>query len=554
MRLGSLLLILGAFGLSLQLLDRFPLREDEALYSYWALHARHEDFLMLQVWPDKPPLFIWALAGVFELLGTSQATARILNIFATTLTVPIMAVIASQLWGKPASLLAAALYALNPFAISFAATAYTDPLLVFFGQLALYHAIAGQGLRSGFWLGAAIITKQQGLFYLPFVFVALLWQRHLQQGSHARWYSTTTLKFCMGMALIIVPIVYWDSLRWDVAPSPWDLSVRNYGGLALVPATKWWGRLQAWGGLLWYFGATSLVWFGYLGLITVGIGLFFRAKTSLQPTSAIRGDYGSIKNNLWLLLFVGWSGAFLTIHTITTMQIWDRYLLPLVPIAVLTVVGITFANHNRWRAEIISRPQALRTAPNGFPQIRPVIWQSPKSERCALLITSFVVLLMLPTAWRAAQGHFPVGGDRGAYTGLVEAVEWLHTQSGSFVLYHQRLGWQLRFYLYNAPNIDLDFEDAAETTSELRWFANAVTLADDAAKTPYRKRFYLHPKWNPIRNVSLHLATRRMQLQEQASFHQMTLHEIRNRPQLPCHWCYCHSPNPLPWFAIPNNR
>ncbi|HXF61368.1 MAG TPA: hypothetical protein VNK95_07115, partial [Caldilineaceae bacterium] len=90
-RLALVALTLLAFGLSLRLLDRFPLREDEAIYGYWALHALHVDPNFLQVWPDKPPLFLWLLAALFALAGPDPAVARWLNIAATTLTVPLVA-------------------------------------------------------------------------------------------------------------------------------------------------------------------------------------------------------------------------------------------------------------------------------------------------------------------------------------------------------------------------------------------------------------------------------------------------------------------------------
>src|SRR6476620_3118525 len=60
------------FALRLKLLHAFPLREDEAIYGYWARAAVSDPFF-LHVWPDKPPLFIWLLTGAFALLGPSEA-------------------------------------------------------------------------------------------------------------------------------------------------------------------------------------------------------------------------------------------------------------------------------------------------------------------------------------------------------------------------------------------------------------------------------------------------------------------------------------------------
>ena len=141
--------ILAGFALRLPLLDRFPFHQDEAIYGYWALYSRYIDPLFLKVWPDKPPLFLWLLSAAFNLFGGSAASARLVNIAASTLTIVVAATLARHWWGARAGMIAAVLLALNPFAISFAPTAFTDPLLVLCGLLALYAAARGRHLDQG---------------------------------------------------------------------------------------------------------------------------------------------------------------------------------------------------------------------------------------------------------------------------------------------------------------------------------------------------------------------------------------------------------------------
>src|SRR3954466_3681370 len=88
--LALIALICVGFALRLQLLHAFPLREDEAIYGYWARAALTDPFF-LHVWPDKPPLFIWILTGVFSLLGPSEVAARLVSIFAGALTISFVA-------------------------------------------------------------------------------------------------------------------------------------------------------------------------------------------------------------------------------------------------------------------------------------------------------------------------------------------------------------------------------------------------------------------------------------------------------------------------------
>ncbi len=240
-RLALPALCLGGFALRLHLLSAWPFREDEAMYSVWALHLWRVDPWALTLWPDKPPLFLWLLGGTFQLFGPSEAAARLLNIAADTLTIGVVAVTGRVLWNRRAGLLAGLAYALSPFAISFAPTAYTDPTLVLWGMLALYASLTRRAFWAGLFLAAAIATKQQGLLYAPLIVGMLLLitkaQRHKEgeeklQGEGGRWkvanggtahsqfvihYSPFAI-FLFGFALLTLPILLWDASRWAVAP------------------------------------------------------------------------------------------------------------------------------------------------------------------------------------------------------------------------------------------------------------------------------------------------------------------------------------------------
>ncbi len=502
-RLLGIGILLLSFALNLQLLDRFPLREDEALYSYWALHLSHEDPWLLTVWPDKPPLFLWTQALVFQIVGATQATARLLNISITVTTASLLITTSRRLWATP-GLLTAALFVLNPFALSFAATAYTDPLLVFWGQLALYLALCRRDLGAGMALGAAIMTKQQGLLYLPLVvalsLLAVPPSHAIKEPPIMTTRISSVLRLFGGLLLVTGPILYWDSQRWAVAPSPWDLSVRNYGRLALADVALWPERARAWAGLLWYVGGNWLGWalYALLALLTF---------VTLWPRSR-QGNHQA-RPRLAPLLLAGWSMFFFFLHLITTVQIWDRYLLPLMPIIALLLEP---AVANRARIGSFWKTKSLAFA------------------ACILLT------VLLPGGLQAARGAVPLGGDHGAYSGLTEAVTWLTSERAAsdvrlpFLLYQQPFGWQLQFYLYDATRND---------AVEVRWFANEVTLADNAAKSAAQRRFLLQPQWQSTPTLALHLATRNLQITARKHFGMLTLFEIQNRPQPPCLWCLC---------------
>ena len=249
-----ILLVVG-FGLRLVMLDRFRFHQDEALYSFWALHFLHDDPHFLKQWIDKPPLFIWLLAYCFQLFGPSEASARLLNIGISILTIPVVARIARQAWTAAAGLVAATAFALNPFAISYSPTAFTDPLLVLAGFCSLYAAQRSRPFLTGLCLGAAIMTKQQGVFFVPLALTVLI-----AGNPKARAVAAAILRVGGGLALTVLPILYWDSLRWAVAPSPWDLGVRNYGALEVLSIDQWPDRVARIAELLWYLTASHVVW------------------------------------------------------------------------------------------------------------------------------------------------------------------------------------------------------------------------------------------------------------------------------------------------------
>ncbi len=456
-----LLLALGLRGLLLA--QGFELREDEALYSYWALNLWNGDPWALAVWPDKPPLFLWALGATYRLLGATPDAGRLLNILADTATLALVMVGGRQLWGPRAGWMAGVAYALNPFAIAFAPTLYTDTFLVMWGTAGIVWALQGRPFAAGLCLAAAGMTKQQGLLYVP-LGVGLLWARGVGLPG--------MLRLALGASLVALPILGWDSRRWAVAPSPWDLAVQNYGGLALAPLAAWPQRLVEW--LPWLGYLTGWAWPG-LGLAWL-LGLAWAVGRRRVGRGAAPSPRGRIQG--WFrspLAWLGmWGGGFLAFHVATTVQIWDRYLLPLAPWVALSWGGLF----------------------RGMPVRMPALWG--RSLRASIpLWVGLSLLLWLPAAGAAARGRIPVGGDHGDYAGLSQVLAWLQAEMPrDAILYHRVLGNHYRFAFFH-PQADRP----DRTWVELRWYPHAVYLADNAAKEPCRPRFMVEAAWAPLRAV-----------------------------------------------------
>lgn len=454
------------------MLDRFRFHQDEALYSYWALRFLHDDPLFLEQWIDKPPLFVWLLAFCFKAFGASEASARFLNIGISLLTIPVVAAVARRASATPAAAgaIAATAFALNPFAISYSPTAFTDPLLVLAGVCSLYAALRGRPFWAGLCLGAAIMTKQQSVFFIPLALAVLI-----VGNGKAKAVAGAILRVGGGLALTVVPVVYWDSLRWAVAPSPWDLGVRNYGALGLLPLDQWPDRVARIADLLWYLTANQIVW------IVLAVTLLLAVLSARLTEHSFPQ-----RNTVFAALLCGWIGAYWGIHAVVSLPLWDRYFLPIAP---------AFAILCGWIGGRIlaSGSQLWRSAAIG-------LW----------------IVLLLPGAVQAARGELPIGGDHGAYEGLREASAWLdsHSPPGA-VLYHQALGWHFQFYLFENPR-----------SYVVRWVASPVALADDAAKRPQSARFVIAPAWQPLRNFHPHLAARELELVPRVTEGQFTLYEL----------------------------
>jgi 4-amino-4-deoxy-L-arabinose transferase-like glycosyltransferase len=435
----ALLLLVLWLGWSLRLVSwgGNPLHPDEALYAYWArLAASGRDPALLSVPVDKPPLFIYITAFAFRLWGPTVIAARLTGVLASLLSLPILFALTRALYGRSVAFLASLLYAVSPFAVSFAPTAFTDPLLILWGLAACLLAIRGRWGWAGLFLGLAVATKQQGLLVVPLVWgLGRVASAPSPKGSGKdRGKIYAALRLLMGFLPLFAVLVWWDSLRWRVWPSFWERSWIAYGGLRLTVPTEWGERAEDWGGWLGYLVASPWLAGALLLSIVLLLGAAWASRRRLDV--AARAD----------LVVLGYGGGFLLLHGVLSFQPWDRYLLPLVPLtALLLARGLLF-------------PLELE-------------WLHGSFRRLYLSVLCLLLLAALPGPARsAALSQLPVGGDHGAYIGLEQAVAWARAElPADAVLYHQDLGWHLAYYLFDKG-------------PQARWYADASALAEDVGR------------------------------------------------------------------------
>ncbi len=482
-----------------------PLREDEALYGYWArLISSGRDVMLERVAVDKPPFFIYALARWFGWFGPSDASGRSLNVLISFLTLILTWLLARRLFGPRGGRWSLAFYALSPFAISFAPTMYTDPLLTLWIVLALLAASWRMGLLAGLALGMGFATKQNALLFIPLILLALPLGRFpkaisnqyatFSRNRHGakRWmaaigYGALPLTTAaLGFWYIWFKVWQWDGWRILPAEIPdfWTQSWHSYGGLRLVSPDAWPERLGEWWRVWRWWGGGAVGAMLVAGLSAVAVAVAWRRVRELSKQHSVNSmqhlvfdkQYAVSREqaesdafpDYWILLFAIFSLAYLALHFFLSFQTWDRYLLPLAPLsAMISAQGALWL----WR-------------------------QSRNGKRvgrwgAAALITSILLL----GAGRAATAQIPIGGDHGAYDGLTIVADYLrgHTPNRHGLVYQRWLGWQWDWYLWDGPPRE--------------YWADPEMLVDNLAPHPTGfTRFVVFPGWRLSEKPALEAA------------------------------------------------
>lgn len=427
--------------------------EDEALYGYWGLQIATGADPMLNAEPvDKPPLYPYLLALSFQLLGQNETAARLPGLWASMTGIALVYALGKRLYAdRWVGLLAALLLALSPFDILFASTAFTDPLLTMWVLAALLAAARGRPDLAGLLSGLAMATKQQGLFFLPLV--VFVGARPGAKPRRSAW-----LRFALGLALIMATALGWDLARTQ-RPGFWQQSLVSYGGLGLARPQTLGERAGGWLRLVGLFWASP--WFN----VSLAGALLLRLAGPWRPGRPL-------SQVDWALLI--FAIGFLALHWLVDFQVWDRYLLPLVPLVAI-LAGCALVTPGR--AIQVRRQRAY-----------------------AVTLPLLLAALLVGPAGRAVRSELPVGGDHGAYDGIDQLAAYLRAEAPpGAVLYHHWLGYHYRFYLYGAP-------------LRLHWYPDPEDLAHDA--TVYRRepRYIAFPSFQDSAPMQAALTAARIDL------------------------------------------
>ncbi len=401
-------LVLVAWALRLRPALQGPLHPDEALYGYWGLLiARGRDPWLVTGTVYKPPLLPYMVALSQILLGRTTVALRLPGLMAGLAAVPLVGVLARDLYqdaGVGAT--ASAVMALSPFGVVLSGTAFPDPVMVTLGLAACVAAARGRLRWAGLLVGLSFVTKQTGLVWGPLVLAISLGQG---------WGSLENIRGLLIACLVPVSCAFvWDA--WRVAQggdSFWSAGIVGYGGLRLIWSHELWPRLRAWRRLL----RNLFLSLPMNGLVLVALPvLAWRGLVRRPPTRRAFFD----------LLLISFCLIYGLLHWLVAFPVWERYLLPLLP-----VLAVLLA---RFLGEAASR------------------WQRAVGRSMGLAAPLLVVAALLAVpAHQASAGRSPVGVEAAPYQGVEQVLTFLKQLPQGVVVYHHWLGWHYHYALFDGP-------------------------------------------------------------------------------------------------------
>lgn len=434
---------------------------DEALFATFArLIATWRDPLLQTQLVDKPPLLFYLQALFYPLFGPEEWPARLPNFIASFLLIPLTGRLVFQLYrDELAAVLAAAFITLSPFTIQFSATAFTDPLLVTLVVASLVAAIRPAVLRiaysvtnrqqaicntqhvlPGLLFGLAAATKYQAWLFFPLLLILILSPNPKSQIPNPKSKIAT---FLFAILPILLAVLLWEWARTGRF-TLWQSQLAGYGGLRLAWSWELWPRLNEWGKLGGYLLGSPVLAFGLLLAMPPFLALLIHDQ-----------DRPTVLDQLFLLYLL----AYFLLHWFVAVPVWDRYLLPAVPIAALLL------------GRFVSRLLAFVAAQGGED------WANRPAMRALLPLVVPAVLLVaqLPSAFQARLGRFPIGGLPAADSGAAEVAALLAHAPYGTVLYDHWFSWQWRYHLLDSGVYVSWFHHPADLAHDLSVFGRNQT-------------------------------------------------------------------------------
>jgi 4-amino-4-deoxy-L-arabinose transferase-like glycosyltransferase len=440
---------------------------DEAWFSTFARRAALNGDWLLRGDLDKPPLALYAsaLSMTFVAAQTNgknvldftwrqgEFAARLPNTLAGIIFIAAMYRLARAVYPDRRLAIWVALFAaLSPFAVAYSPTAFTDGLMLPLVTLALWMGAARRWGWAGVWLALAFAAKPQALYALPLLGMLALLPR-LEQPSRQTPYPSPSRRgmnavfhFLLPLVVVALLLVIWDSARGGAGV--WALAAANNNPARLIRSDEVWPRLGEWA----VYGAGLLGSPSALFALALPLALFAQVRADWR-TKFYR------RSTLVNLLLLAYLLAYLLLHWLVAFNVYDRYLLLIVPPALLLAIQTGVWAWGTLR-RFLSRPEVTIAA-------------------------GAVVISLLSSAWAASNGTaydaVQASAER-SYAGIPALAAFLNEREFGAIVYDHWLGWPLGYYL-------------GEWTDKRRvYYPTPAALASDAPLNPETApRYFVAP-------------------------------------------------------------
>jgi 4-amino-4-deoxy-L-arabinose transferase-like glycosyltransferase len=475
-------LIAAALRLAHLLENRF--HPDEAHYAAFArliASGPGHGILLSHIVVDKPPLAFYVNAISVAVLGGHEFALRLPSLFFSVISVALVYRLARRLYGPTAGVVAAWAMTLSPFAIQFAITIFVDPLLT---TLLLAGMVLMLARRTG-WaavaLGLAFATKQTALLFIPLALLLGLMglPRPVRFRQAAVFLLRAALPTLAALALIVMAVLAWDHQRG--APiGTWSQGYSDNAPTRLVTPDELKLRSEALLALLHQFTGSTVVDLLFLAGLVFLVGVDLRQRA---PRATADG------------LLLGFSLVYLGAYWLLSFNLFDRYLLPLLPlvfvllgrVAAVSVVALRDGGNRMAGLVRLARYAGQLRPPAGA-------WRA-----LAAFAPIILVLFLIRNAVATNYDFSPIGGDHGALDGIDDTARFVHTLPRNGVLYDHWLSWEFEYYLFDRPMPTYWFPDTPTLVANLTasgharphyvavpWWASAAEVDSATARAGYR--------------------------------------------------------------------
>jgi hypothetical protein len=242
---------------------------------------------------------------------------------------------------------------------------------------------------------------------------------------------------------LVILLLIWDLARGG-GISLFDQQLASYGGLRITWSWELWPRLEAWGREWSYLLGSPVLFF----IIIISMPLLL--------WQLIHEKERSTALELGLVIFLI---GYFALHWLLAVPVWDRYILPLVPL-----VGLVLGRFI-WRVSTFTLPSTPSLAPLRLLNRR-LVW----------LMLLVLLAFQAPSVISAYQGRLPVGGQPSADSGAALIARELYDAPYGTVLYDHWFSWQWRYHLFDRQVYVSWFPDPGELADDLAVFGREEGL------------------------------------------------------------------------------